>query len=186
MDVVVQTVIKWFKQLSGKEILCITVLAGATVVVTIRRKRPDDRKPPFVTHTAWPLVGHLPAILKFNRAVPVFGVNELARESYVLGGVCRFWTPMGNSIAVTDPNLIEEIMTQADYGKEPLSLTRVFTLVRLGAGNGLFTADDSDPEWGIAHRILTQPFSRQGMISFVPLMNEQVSVYRDSFVHSIP
>jgi hypothetical protein len=77
-------------------------------------------------------------------------------------------------------------MTQGEYGKEPLGLSRIFTLLRLGAGNGLFTADDSDPEWGIAHRILTQPFSRQGMISFVPLMNEQVSVYRDSFVHSIP
>ncbi len=56
MDVVVQTVIKWFKQLSGKEILCIRVLADATVVVTVRRERPDDRKPSFVTHTAWPLV----------------------------------------------------------------------------------------------------------------------------------
>ncbi len=162
------------------------VLTGATIVVSIRRKRPDGRKPPVVNQTAWPLVGHLPAILKFNRAVPAFGINELARESYVLGGVCRFWTPMGNSIAVTDPNLIEEIMTQEDYGKDPLDLTRVFPIVRLGAGNGLFTADDSDPEWGIAHRILSQPFSRQGMISFVPLMNEQVSMHRDSFVHSIP
>ena len=185
MDFVIQTVVEWLKQLSGKEIVCLAVLTGATIVVTIRRKRPDGRKPPMVPQTAWPVVGHLPTVLKLSK-VPAFGINELARESYALGGVCRFWTPIASSTAVTDPDLIEEIMTQEDYGKDPLSLTRVFPLVRIGAGNGLFTADDSDPEWGIAHRILSQPFSRQGMISFVPLMNEQVSVYRDSFVHSIP
>jgi hypothetical protein len=65
--------------------------------------------------------------------------------------------------------------------------TYIITHTRTHArtGNGLFTADDSDPEWGIAHRILIKPFSRQGMISFVPLMNEQVGArVPSSFVHS--
>ncbi len=59
-------------------------------------------------------------------------------------------------------------MTRGDFDKEP-DPSKI-------SGNGLFTADDGDPEWGIAHRILAKPFSRQGMASFVPLMNEQADL----------
>ena len=43
-------------------------------------------------------------------------------------------------------------------------------------GNGLFIASDNDRWWPIAHRILLQPFSRQGMMQMVPLMNEQADL----------
>ena len=43
-------------------------------------------------------------------------------------------------------------------------------------GNGLFIASDNDRWWPIAHRILLKPFSRQGMMQMVPLMNEQADL----------
>ena len=137
---------------------------------------PPAQKPPIVKSAGWPLFGRLRAIFNFDTTgASAFGFNALARENYELG-ICRISTPEGTYTAVTDPELVQEVMTQGEYGKEPLGLSRIFTLLRLGAGNGLFTADDSDTEWGIAHRILAKPFSRQGMASFVPLMNVQADL----------
>ena len=36
-------------------------------------------------------------------------------------------------------------------------------VVRSWVGKGLFTCDDDEPEWGVAHRILIGAFSNQGM-----------------------
>jgi cytochrome P450 len=138
---------------------------------------PAQVKPPLAKSAGWPLFGRLRAIFNFDTTgASAFEFNALARENYELG-ICRVSTPEGIYTAVIDPELVEQVMTQGgQYGKEPLSLSRIFTLLRLGAGNGLFTADDSDTEWGIAHRILAKPFSRQGMASFVPLMNVQADL----------
>jgi hypothetical protein len=51
-------------------------------------------------------------------------------------------------------------------------LTDLATLkeLREPGGNALFTADDTDEEWGIAHRILLPAFSRSNMEKYATQM----------------
>ena len=42
--------------------------------------------------------------------------------------------------------------------------------VRAIAGDGLFTADTTEPNWGKAHNILMQPFGNRAMQSYHPMM----------------
>jgi len=42
--------------------------------------------------------------------------------------------------------------------------------VRAVAGDGLFTADTSEPNWSKAHNILLQPFGNRAMQSYHPSM----------------
>src|SRR6202049_2399066 len=42
--------------------------------------------------------------------------------------------------------------------------------VRAIAGDGLFTADTTEPNWGKAHNILLQPFGNRAMQSYHPSM----------------
>ena len=132
-------------------------------------------RPPLVKHRNWPILGQLPTLLAINKEVTSFAVNEVAREGYELG-ICRMQLPAQLLALVTDPQMVKELFTCDDWGKEDLERVPTYELVRAAGGNGLFTADDRDPEWAIAHRILTKPFSRQGMIAFVPLMNDMANL----------
>lgn len=132
-------------------------------------------RPPVVKHTTWPIVKQLPTVLSINKEVTGFAINEVAREGYEFG-ICQLQLPNLDLALVTDPQMVKELFTSDDWGKEGLETIPTYELVRAAGGNGLFTADDSDPEWALAHRILTKPFSRQGMIAFVPLMNEMANL----------
>ncbi|KAI9209237.1 cytochrome P450 [Polychytrium aggregatum] len=84
------------------------------------------------------------------------------------------------AVVVSDPYLIEEIMKQEDcFGKftnaGPLHYLKPVT------GNGLFTANDDDPVWGMAHRILLPAFSVKSLGSAVPLMNQQTKLLVEAF-----
>jgi cytochrome P450 len=133
-------------------------------VFPAQKPHPASQKPPRIKFAS--LVERLRAIFKSNVAASAFEFNALALDSEL--GICRLCTPAGTFTALTDPDLVEEMMTRGEFDKEP-DLSKIFAEVRL-------TADDGDPEWGIAHRILAKPFSRQGMASFVPLMNEQADL----------
>ncbi|MCO6006948.1 cytochrome P450 [Actinoallomurus purpureus] len=72
-------------------------------------------------------------------------------------------------VFVYDPDLVAEVCDETRFGKfirPPLSQIRDFT------GAGLFTANDDEPVWGEAHRILMPAFSQRAMKSYFSQMLE--------------
>eukprot|EP00192_Tetraselmis_astigmatica_P002117 CAMPEP_0117660210 /NCGR_PEP_ID=MMETSP0804-20121206/6847_1 /TAXON_ID=1074897 /ORGANISM="Tetraselmis astigmatica, Strain CCMP880" /LENGTH=1063 /DNA_ID=CAMNT_0005466925 /DNA_START=281 /DNA_END=3472 /DNA_ORIENTATION=- len=77
-------------------------------------------------------------------------------------------------VAHANPEMVQQLVEETDnFGKEVHEFTRgPFWSARQSVGKALFTASDSEPEWGIAHRILISAFSMQGMKGVVPVAVE--------------
>ncbi|MEV4224319.1 cytochrome P450 [Nonomuraea sp. NPDC049725] len=70
---------------------------------------------------------------------------------------------------VYDPDLVAEACDESRFVKRidpPLSIVRDF------GGDGLFTAEQDEPLWGQAHRILMPAFSQRSMKAYFPQMLE--------------
>ncbi|MEW9550276.1 bifunctional cytochrome P450/NADPH--P450 reductase [Nonomuraea sp. NPDC050783] len=66
---------------------------------------------------------------------------------------------------VFDPDLVAEVCDESRFVKRiqpPLSIVRDFS------GDGLFTAEQDEPVWGQAHRILMPAFSQRSMKAYYP------------------
>ena len=112
-----------------------------------------------------------------HRGDSMNGESGITRMDLGLVGLDR------DAIIIDDPDLVEEVFRRnyqapeggfdhGPMGKVTLD-NPIQDMFNETMGNGLFTAADTDKYWGIAHRILIGPFSRQGMMGYVPLMNEQ-------------
>ncbi|CAE8642035.1 unnamed protein product [Polarella glacialis] len=82
------------------------------------------------------------------------------------------------TILLRDPELVQEVLQKnhqagGDYGKS-FKGSPLDGLTDKTFGRGLFFAEDQDPQWAVAHKILTRPFSHRGILNMVPLMCEQV------------
>ncbi|CAE8607162.1 unnamed protein product, partial [Polarella glacialis] len=80
-------------------------------------------------------------------------------------------------ILLRDPELVQEVLQKnhqagGDYGKS-FKGSPFDGLTDKTFGRGLFFAEDQDPQWAVAHKILTRPFSHRGILNMVPLMCEQ-------------
>lgn len=75
---------------------------------------------------------------------PIFEIDIIGRRVVIVGG----------------GQAAEEVMDERRFAK---SITGPIGKLRSIAGNGLFTAANSDPEWRIAHNILTPVFSPSAM-----------------------
>src|SRR5260370_538921 len=73
----------------------------------------------------------------------------------------------GARVMVWGRELVEEVSEEEGFGKAVRGPLR-----RVGgvAGDGLFTADTSEPNWSKAHSILLQPFGNRAMQSYHPSM----------------
>jgi cytochrome P450 / NADPH-cytochrome P450 reductase len=104
-----------------------------------------------------PVVGNM---LSLDPNAPVQNLTRLARE---LGPI--FWLDMmGNPLVVASGyELVHELSDEKRFGKVVRGALR---RVRAIGGDGLFTADTTEPNWSKAHNILLQPFGGRAMQSY--------------------
>src|SRR4030088_2264850 len=108
-----------------------------------------------------PVVGNM---LSLDSSAPVQNLARLAKE---LGPI--FWLDMMGAplVIVSGHDLVEELSDERRFDKAVRGPLR---RVRAVAGDGLFTADTTEPNWSKAHNILMQPFGNRAMQSYHPSM----------------
>ena len=108
-----------------------------------------------------PVVGNM---LSLDSTAPVQNLARLARE---LGPI--FWLDMMGApiVIVSGHDLVDELSDEKRFDKTVRGPLR---RVRAIAGDGLFTADTTEPNWSKAHNILLQPFGNRAMQSYHPSM----------------
>src|SRR6202795_1049095 len=108
-----------------------------------------------------PVVGNM---LSLDSTAPVQHLVRLTRE---LGPI--FWLDMMGAplVIVSGHDLVEELSDEKRFDKAVRGSLR---RVRAVCGDGLFTADTSEPNWSKAHNILLQPFGNRAMQSYHPSM----------------
>jgi cytochrome P450 / NADPH-cytochrome P450 reductase len=108
-----------------------------------------------------PVVGNM---LSLDSSAPVQNLARLAKE---LGPI--FWLDMMGApiVIVSGHDLVEELSDEKRFDKAVRGPLR---RVRAVGGDGLFTADTSEPNWSKAHNILLQPFGNRAMQSYHPSM----------------
>ena len=108
-----------------------------------------------------PVVGNM---LSLDANAPVQHLVRLTKE---LGPI--FWLDMMGAplVIVSGHDLIEELSDEKRFDKAVRGSLR---RVRAVGGDGLFTADTSEPNWSKAHNILMQPFGNRAMQSYHPSM----------------
>jgi cytochrome P450 / NADPH-cytochrome P450 reductase len=108
-----------------------------------------------------PVVGNM---LSLDPNAPVQHLTRLIKE---LGPI--FWLDMMGAplVIVGGHDLIDELSDEKRFDKAVRGSLR---RVRAVGGDGLFTADTSEPNWSKAHNILLQPFGNRAMTSYHPSM----------------
>src|SRR5438445_835904 len=108
-----------------------------------------------------PVVGNM---LSLDPNAPV---QHLVRLTKGLGPI--FWLDMMGAplVIVAGHDLIDELSDEKRFDKAVRGSLR---RVRAVGGDGLFTADTSEPNWSKAHNILLQPFGNRAMQSYHPSM----------------
>ena len=104
-----------------------------------------------------PVVGNM---LSLDSAAPVQDLVRLTKE---LGPI--FWLDMMGAplVIVSGHDLVDELSDEKRFDKAVRGSLR---RVRAVGGDGLFTADTSEPNWSKAHNILLQPFGNRAMQSY--------------------
>jgi cytochrome P450/NADPH-cytochrome P450 reductase len=159
-----------------KNVALVGAASSAVLVLGYLRSKRKVRADEIPQNTAFwklPFFGHTFAFAGLSKKTERAEMSRFWNAAQV-DGVCRLQNLRSEVILVGDPNLIQQMFTDTElFGKTNLGQNPVIVFVRKAVGNGLFTADDEDDMWGVAHRILTKPFSREGMMAFVPMMNAQ-------------
>jgi cytochrome P450/NADPH-cytochrome P450 reductase len=108
-----------------------------------------------------PVVGNM---LSLDSTAPVQNLARLAKE---LGPI--FWLDMMGAplVIVSGHDLVHELSDEKRFDKVVRGPLR---RVRAIGGDGLFTADTSEPNWSKAHNILVRPFGNRAMQSYHPSM----------------
>jgi cytochrome P450/NADPH-cytochrome P450 reductase len=108
-----------------------------------------------------PVVGNM---LSLDSTAPVQHLARLAKE---LGPI--FWLDMMGAplVIVSGHDLVDELSDEKRFDKAVRGSLR---RVRAVGGDGLFTADTSEPNWSKAHNILMTPFGNRAMQSYHPSM----------------
>src|SRR5882724_5760701 len=108
-----------------------------------------------------PVVGNM---LSLDSSAPVQNLARLAKE---LGPI--YWLDMMGAplVIVSGADLVDELSDEKRFDKAVRGPLR---RVRAVAGDGLFTADTTEPNWSKAHNILMQPFGNRAMTSYHPSM----------------
>src|SRR5580693_6532705 len=122
---------------------------------------PKNRLSPIPQPPTKPVVGNM---LSLDSSAPVQNLTRLAKE---LGPI--FWLDMMGApiVIVSGHDLVEELSDEKRFDKAVRGPLR---RVRAVAGDGLFTADTSEPNWSKAHNILLTPFGNRAMQSYHPSM----------------
>ncbi|MCK2216050.1 cytochrome P450 [Actinomadura sp. ATCC 31491] len=108
-----------------------------------------------------PLLGNT---LQIPSHAPMEHFVEVAGR-YQEEGIFRLEVAGRTIVLVFDPDLVAEVCDESRFVKRirpPLSIVRDF------GGDGLFTAEQDEPVWGQAHRILMPAFSQRSMKGYYP------------------
>jgi cytochrome P450/NADPH-cytochrome P450 reductase len=108
-----------------------------------------------------PVVGNM---LSVDSSAPS---QHLARMAKEYGPI--FWLDMMGApfVVVSGADLVDELSDEKRFDK---SVRGSLRRVRLIAGDALFTAYTTEPNWSKAHNILMQPFGNRAMQSYHPSM----------------
>ena len=108
-----------------------------------------------------PVVGNM---LSLDSSAPIQHMVRLAKE---LGPI--YWLDMMGApvVVVSGHDLVDELSDEKRFDKAVKGSLR---RVRAVAGDGLFTAHTTEPNWSKAHNILMQPFGNRAMQSYHPSM----------------
>jgi cytochrome P450 / NADPH-cytochrome P450 reductase len=122
---------------------------------------PKNRLSPIPHPPTKPVVGNM---LSLDSTAPVQNLARFAKE---LGPI--FWLDMMGApiVIVSGHDLVDELSDEKRFDKAVRGPLR---RVRTVAGDGLFTADTTEPNWSKAHNILLQPFGNRAMQSYHPSM----------------
>ena len=108
-----------------------------------------------------PVIGNM---LSVDKDQPLQSLMDLSRE---LGPIMRMdmmGTPL---VVVSGHDLVDELCDEKRFDKAVRGSLR---RVRAIGGDGLFTGDTQEDNWGKAHNILLPTFSRQAMSNYFPMM----------------
>src|SRR5438477_2745748 len=142
--------------------LAMTVETTAPILRgTHPKMAPKNRLDPIPHPPTKPVVGNM---LSLDSSAPVQNLTRLAKE---LGPI--FWLDMMGApiVVVSGHDLVDELSDEKRFDKAVRGPLR---RVRAIAGDGLFTADTTEPNWSKAHNILLQPFGNRAMQSYHPSM----------------
>ena len=108
-----------------------------------------------------PVVGNM---LSLDSSAPV---QDLVRKTKELGPI--FWLDMMGQplVIVSGFELVNELSDEKRFDKAVRGALR---RVRAIGGDGMFTADTTEPNWNKAHNILLSPFGGRAMQSYHPMM----------------
>ena len=108
-----------------------------------------------------PVIGNM---LSVDKDQPLQSLMQLTRD---LGPIFRM-DMMGTPLVVASGHdLVEELCDETRFDKAVRGSLR---RVRAIGGDGLFTGDTQEANWGKAHNILLPTFSRQAMSNYFPMM----------------
>jgi cytochrome P450/NADPH-cytochrome P450 reductase len=122
---------------------------------------PKNRLDPIPQPPAKPVVGNM---LSLDSSAPIRDLTQLAKK---LGPI--FWLDMMGAaiVFVSGHDLVDELSDEKRFDKAVRGALR---RVRAVGGDGLFTADTTEPNWSKAHNILLAPFGNRAMQSYHPSM----------------
>jgi len=124
-----------------------------------------------------PFLGNLLAI---DRSAPVQGLVRLASE---YGPIYQIKVRGHVLVVVSGFSLVDELCDHARFDK---TVDGALRKVRAFAGNGLFTANTSDPDWAKAHNILLPNFSQRAMRSYHAMMIDIAGQLADKWARLNP
>jgi cytochrome P450/NADPH-cytochrome P450 reductase len=101
-----------------------------------------------------------------EKKTPVQGFWRLANQC---GPIYQLKLMGGRLIVVSNFELVNELCDETRFGKR---LNVVLKNIRKLTGDGLFTAYEDEPNWGVAHRLLTPAFGPIGVRSMFDQMSE--------------
>ncbi len=118
----------------------------------------------------YPLVGNLPDMIDKGGMV-----QSLSRLTQEYGEFIRLKTPRGTLFINSDADVVSDMLNRApEFPKIVSSGSTALTRLRQNsaAGNGLFTSDDTEELWHIAHRVLLPALGLGALKQYYPRMLE--------------
>ena len=103
-------------------------------------------------------------MFSLRASAPIQDMMAFAKE---LGPI--YWLDMMGKpiVVVSGADLVEELSDEKRFDKAVRGALR---RIRAFAGDGLFTAYTSEPNWSKAHNILLPNFSQKAMLDYHPMM----------------
>ena len=108
-----------------------------------------------------PIIGN---VLSVDKDQPLQSLMELTRDLGPIFRMDMMGTPM---VIASGHDIVEELCDESRFDKAVRGALR---RVRSIGGDGLFTGDTQEENWGKAHNILLPTFSRQAMSNYFPMM----------------